>query len=47
MFCKFFVASTEKNLTWSFNFQLSQYKRGIIVADNKVVRDPGGFLSAG
>ena len=35
MFCKFFVAATEKNLTWRFNFQLPQCKRGIIVADNE------------
>ena len=45
IFCIFFVAATEKNLTWSFNFQLPQYKRGIIVADTEVIHDPGGFPS--
>ena len=44
MFYIFFVAVTEKKLT--FNFQLPQYKRGIIVADTKVAYDRGGFLSA-
>ena len=43
----FFVAATERNVTWSFNFQSPQYKRSIIMADTEMVHDPGGFLSAG
>ena len=31
IFSKFFVAAVEKNLTWSFNFQLPKYKHGVIV----------------
>ena len=46
MFYNFFVA-VEKKVTWSFNFQLPQYKRDIIMADTEVVYNPGGFLSAG
>ena len=47
IFYKFFVAATEKNFTWSFNFQLPQYKRGIIVVDTEVVHVHGGFFSTG
>ena len=47
MFNKFLVAAAEKKVKGSFNFQLAQYKRGIIVTDVEVVYDPGGFLSAG
>ena len=46
MFYKFFLAATEKMVAWSFDFQLSQYKCGIFVADTEVAYDPGGFLSA-
>ena len=46
MFYKFFVVATEEKAAWSFNFQLPQYKAGIIVADTVVAYDPGGFLSA-
>ena len=31
----------------NFNFQLPQYKRGIIVSDTKVAYDPGGSRSVG
>ena len=47
IFDKFFVAATEKKVTWNFNFQLPQYKRGINVVDTDVVHNPAGFLSAG
>ena len=43
----FFIATTEKNSPEALIFQLSEYKRGIIVTDIEVVYDPGGFLSAG
>ena len=46
MFYKSFLAATEKKVAWSFDFQLSQYKCGIFVADTEVAYDPRGFLSA-
>ena len=46
IFCKFFVAVTEKNFHWNFNFQFPQYKRAITVAGTEVVHDPQGLLSA-
>ena len=30
MFCKFFVAATEKNLTWSFNFKLPNINAALL-----------------
>ena len=39
IFYKFFIATAEKKVAWSFNFQLPQYKRGIIVTDAVAVAD--------
>ena len=47
MFHSFFVVVTERKVVGSFNFQLPQYKRGIIVVDTEVVYDTGGSLCLG
>ena len=47
IFYYFLVAATEKKVAWSFNFQLPQYKCGMIVADTELLCDPGRFCSAG